>query len=302
MSKESENLDYQDRLESAVMIYQKKITDGDKHGVEESYKKIVSIYNPMDFYHTWYEQYKYLFDSHEDFLADYIKVFATVLIGWTPRNKRKKSRYEGSGEFKNYFIGSLYHNYVNLIKADQAAKRNLTKQCPICDEWVNPISTHLINNHQELLWDYIENMQIDIDSLVSCPFCSNFKITKNNTDKPKVTELIKKHFLSKHSSLLFNRFSELYPGVQTISPKSISVHIETGMDEVDAYEITRNNESMISRLYLMDLSETQKNIVEQIMNGDIDLVYKPEKYKCTKDEWEKEIEGLREVISICEYE
>jgi hypothetical protein len=46
----------------------------------------------------------------------------------------------------------------------------------------------------------------------------------------------------------------------------------------------------------------QKNAIEQILNGDTTLVYKPEKYKCTKEQWEVEMESLRETISIYGYE
>lgn len=292
---------YQSKLEDAVLLYQKEVKNGNKNDIELAYKKITNLYDPLAFYHNWYDQYKYLYDSQEDFIADYLKVFATVLVGWKPRNQRKKSRYGGTGEFKNYFMGSLYHNFINLVKADQAAKRNLTTCCPICSEWVNPISTHLISNHSSLLWDYLDEMDIDLNSLNSCPFCPNFKIIKNVNNREKLTNLLKDHFLSKHTSLLFTKFNDLYPTISTISPKINSVHVDEN-EELDIYDITEDKDSLINKIFSLELTELQKKLINQILNGESTLVYKEGKYKCTKEEWDLEIENLREAISIYGYE
>ena len=291
------NLEFQNQLEDLVLKYQEIVSNKNQTNIELAYKQIVNLYDPLDFYHSWYDQYKYLFDSQEDFVADYLRVFATVLLGWKPRNLRKKSRYDGSGEFKNYFIGSLHHNYINLVKSDQAAKRNTTKYCPLCNEWVNPISTHLITDHPSLLWDHLEEMEIDVQLLTSCPFCNNFKISKN-ASKEKVTSLIRHHFLSKHTSLLFAKFNELYPSISTISPKTSSTLIDDGDDELDLYDVTQEDDNLINKLLLMDLNDVQKHIIEQILNGDTNLSYKSEKYKCTRDEWDSAIENLKEVINL----
>lgn len=291
------NLEFQNRLEDCVIRYQNAVNSGNSFDIESCYKKIVKLYDPMDFYSSWYDQYKYLFDSQDDFIADYNRVFVTVLLNWQPRNKRKKSRYEGSGEFKNYFIGSLYHNYINLVKSDQAAKRNITKMCPICFEWVNPISTHLISEHQHLLWDQLIEMKIDINKLKQCPFCTNFKINKVISGD-KLLEVIKSHLISKHSSLLFNKFNELHPDISTISPKVISTMIDEGDDELDIYEVTQDDNNLINKLFSSELTDVQKSIIEQILNGDSKLAYKSDKYKCTHDEFESALESLKELINL----
>ena len=290
--------DIQARLEESVINYQNAHKKG-KSFIDEAYHRVIDLYNPMDFYSNWYDQYKYLYDTEEDFISDYLRVFITVLLNWKPRSQRKISRYNGSGEFKNYFIGSLYHNFINMVKSDQAAKRNLTKQCPICDEWVNPISTHLISYHSYLLWEYLEEMNIDIDSLISCPLCANYKMPKSATDKNKIKELIKAHFISKHTSLLFHKFNEMYPGISTISPKIISSHLEENDDDLDIYDITEDKNNLINNLLLMNLSSIEKKIVEQILNGDLNILYKPEKHKCTQDEWDLAMENIKEAMNIC---
>jgi hypothetical protein len=298
VSGDPSNSEYQNKLEECVIKYQKAVERKDSLSVETCYQNIIKLYNPMDFYSSWYDQYKYLFDSQEDFIADYQRVFVTVLLNWQPRNQRKKSRYEGSGEFKNYFIGSLYHNYINLVKSDQAAKRNITKLCPICFKWVNPISTHLISEHQHLLWDHIQDLNINLSELKQCPFCSNFKISKSITDDNKITDVIKSHMVSKHSSLLFNKFNEMYPDVSTISPKVISSMVDEGEDELDIYEVTEDENSLINKLFCSELTNVQKNIIEQILNGDSKLVYKSEKYGCTHDEFESALESLKELMTL----
>jgi hypothetical protein len=298
MKGEQSHIEFQDQLEEAVIKYQGIVPLGNATDTEMAYKRIVSLYNPLDYYYPWHNQYGNLFDSQEDFMADYLKVFITVLLGWKPRNKRTQSRYEGTGEFKNYFIGSLYHNYINLVKSDQAAKRNTTKQCPICEEWVNPISTHIITFHSELLWMYLEEMEIDIESLTGCPMCSNFKIAKGTNDRNKITQLLKAHFISKHTSLLFNKFNELYPGISTFSPKLTSTKISEGTDELDIYDITEDSNNLINKLYALNLGDAQKEILEHILNGETNPVYKTDKYKCTRDEWDTAMENLRETINI----
>lgn len=294
--------DVQNRLEEAVLNYQLVAKSKKNEDINDAYIKIINLYNPLDFHGAWYDQYKYLYDSQDDFVADYLRVFVTVLLGWKPRSERRKSRYEGSGEFKNYFIGSLYHNFINMVKSDQAAKRNLTKQCPICDEWVNPISTHLISCHSSILWNYLEEMNIDIDSLGSCPFCTNFKISKSATDKNKIIQLLKAHFISKHTSLLFHKFNEMYPAISTISPRIVSSFIEENDDELDIYDITEEKNNIVTKLYMMNLNDTERSIVDQILNGEQTPIYKEDKHKCTKDEWDDAMESLKGAMQICGYE
>lgn len=292
------NNESQNVLEDAVLKYKDAAERQDKYDMELAYKKVIGIYDPFKYYHNWYNQYKYLFDSQEDFLADYTKVFINVLKNWTPRNKRKKSRYDGSGDFKNFFIGSLNHNYINMVKADQAAKRNTTNLCPICNQWVSPLSTHILNDHSDLMWVYLEEMEIDIESLTGCPFCANFKIPKNIQSRMEMTEYIKQHIKSKHTSVLFHRFNDLYPNSPTISPKITSTNIEENNDELDVYDIVEEENGLLNKLYSLNLSPIQQDIITRILNGENNLNYKSSQLECTKEEWDTELEKLRETMSL----
>jgi hypothetical protein len=160
----------QENIEQAILDYQNALRVKNQISINRAYKKVCSLYSPHSHMQEWYGQYHYLYDSFEDFSQDYIRIFCNVLSNWKPRNARKKSRYDGSGEFKNYFIGALQHNFINLVKADNAGKRNPSQKCPICDKWVNPLSTHILNHHKDLLWDHLENSNIDLNTLKCCQF------------------------------------------------------------------------------------------------------------------------------------
>lgn len=186
-----------------------------------------------------------------------------------------------------------------MVKSDQAAKRNLTKQCPICFEWVNPISTHLITFHSNLLWDYLKTIDIHLESLKNCPLCNNFKITKSVlASREKTTQILKAHFISKHTSMLFAKFNELYPDISTISPKITSVFIEEDSDELDIYDVTESKDCLINKILLSDLSPVQQSIVNNILNGETNLIYKADRYRCTKEEWDTALQKLKETINI----
>lgn len=290
------NEELQINLEQSVLEYQCALKENSKFKMEDAYKKITRYYNPMSYYSFWYDQYKHLFDSQDDFISDYIRVFITVITNWRPKDQRNKSRYNGSGEFKNYFIGSLYHNYVNMIKSDQAAKRNVTQQCPICNDWVNPMSTHIITDHSNLLWEYLEELNINIENAIHCPCCDSFKISKQNMSRSR--ELMKAHFISKHTKLLFAKFNEMFPHISTVSPKITSNQIVDENDELDIYEVTEAKSNLFDKLLYLGLTQNQKIMIEGVLNGETNIVYKSDRYDCSKEQWEKELESLKEVVSI----
>ena len=178
MLNDIKHLKVQENLEQAILRYQKSLVSGNKILIDKHYKDICKLYPPMLHMQEWWNQYHYLYDSQEDFAQDYIRIFCNVLSNWKPRGARKKSRYDGSGEFKNYFIGALQHNYINLVKADNAGKRNPSCRCPICDKWVNPLSTHLRSHHINLLWEQLLINSIDIDKIKNCPYCKSHKLPR----------------------------------------------------------------------------------------------------------------------------
>ena len=309
------NSKVQESLEAAILRYQKSLLSNNKNLIDKYYKEICKLYPPYLHMQEWWNQYHYLYDSQEDFASDYIKIFCNVLSNWKPRSTRKKSRYGGSGEFKNYFIGALQHNYINLVKADNAGKRNPSQKCPICEKWVNPLSTHVLHHHTNLLWEYLKLQGYLLEVLEKCPFCKSHKMPRtftcdekcenqveNGCEKciiEKRTLAIKKHLLSKHSSMLFQRFNELYPNHQTVSPRALSVYLaeEDDSDENCYYDQIKD-ESKINSFLEVEMSDLETRIIQNALNGSSSVKFDAKLYNCSMEEFNGALESIKNKMSL----
>ncbi len=308
---------HQEKLEFAILNYQKALASGNVRIIDNAYKNVIKLYPPMMHLQEWYTQYHYLYDSLEDFQEDYIRIFCNVLSAWKPRNARKISRYDGTGEFKNYFIGALQHNYINLVKADNAGKRNPSCKCPICEKWVNPLSTHLRSSHVDLLWAQLKINGHDIENLTNCPLCKSHKLPRQyncliNEDeictgagdcaeckRVGINNAIRKHMLSKHSTLLFQRFNETYPGYQTVSPRALSIYTNEDEDgDEGCYYDKVEERNNLNNLMSMDLNDIENKILANILNGSTNLKFDAALYNCSIEEFNDAIDGLRDKMSI----
>jgi hypothetical protein len=293
-------------LEEAILDYQGALQAGDRDRQTDAYERICRIYRPQDYISKWYPHYKHLFDSEEDFRQDYMRVFCTTLAAWKPRHLRKPSRYGGKGHFQNFFWGALSHAYINGVKSEAAAKRNLSQRCPLCGEWCNPLSTHLLSHHSELLWQHIEDIGYNLRELRGCPFCQSFKVPKKGEAETedaytdRLEALLKKHTLSMHSSVLFEYFHDRYPDYVTVSARPVSIYgFDPGSgDESNAYEGVASRPGM-TELMALDLSEVQLRIIERILNGvGAEQVSYHADFGCSEEEFEEELEGLKVALVI----
>lgn len=304
------NTQTQISLESSILRYQKSLLTSNKQLIERCYREVCKIYPPLTHMQEWWNQYHYLYDSHEDFESDYIKIFCNVLSNWQPRSKRKASRYNGTGEFKNYFIGALQHNYINLVKADNAGKRNPSQKCPICEKWVNPLSTHILNCHQNIMWDWMEKQKYNFEILDRCPLCKTHKMPRSyvcadncsdkidggcpNCIRNKKIEIIKKHLISKHSTILFQRFNELYPNYQTVSPRALSVYMSEDNDsDENCYYDQIQDDNVIDKFMMLDMSDLECKIVNNALNGPSLLKFDSKLYNCSMDEFNRAVESIK---------
>lgn len=305
----------QENLEASIIKYQKSLLTNNKQLIERCYREVCRLYPPLLHMQEWWNQYYYLYDSHEDFESDYIKIFCNVLSNWKPRSTRKTSRYNGSGEFKNYFIGALQHNYINLVKADNAGKRNPAQKCPICEKWVNPLSTHILHHHQNLLWDYMNEQGYNLSLLERCTFCKSHKMPRtfvcnenclnpreNGCDdciKAKKLEAIKKHLLSKHSSLLFQRFNDLYPNYQTVSPRALSVYMSEENDvEENCYYDQLQDDNKIDNFMKLNMSDLETMIINNALNGSSSIKFDAKLYNCSVDEFNLALDSIKSKMSL----
>ena len=314
MSNELKKARTQENLEHAILKYQKSLSTNNNQLIDKYYKEVCKLYPPLMHMQEWWNQYHYLYDSQEDFTQDYIRIFCNVLSNWKPRGVRKKSRYDGSGEFKNYFIGALQHNYINLVKADNAGKRNPSQKCPICEKWVNPLSTHILNHHGHILWDHLEATNIKIAEISHCPFCKSHKMPRTfeclencenqkaggcETCRKSITiAALKKHFLSKHSTMLFQKFNELYPNYQTISPRAMSVYMAEEEDDENCYYDHVEDTNKLDDLMKYSMTDLEFKIINFALNGTKDIKYDSKLYNCSLDEFQEALENIKNKMAL----
>lgn len=291
------------QLERRIIEYQIAITNSLMVAADEVYKKICELYKPEKYIGIWQQQYLYLYESQEDFAQEYYRIFIQSLKKWKPKEERGKSRYNGAGTFKNYFWGSLSNNYINVIKSvEGAAKRNVTLRCPECGVWVNPLSTHIIKAHAEILWKRLKKSKVDIDNIEQCPFCKS-SIYRGKTVMTE-NELIKKHILSKHLHLLFEAFSEVHPSFQSGSIKYVSADMKSDSNDESftIYDVTPGKSSILDQIINSGLTPIQQAIVENIVAkpNAFQLKYSKSMYRCSEDEFNRAVEGLQDKMTLME--
>jgi len=306
------NKNVQLKLEQAIVGYQSAIESDNYKLSSKYYEDICEVYPPLDFVKVWYKKYKHFYDSFEDFTQDYLYVFCKALLKWQPRDKRPESRYNGTGEFKNYFWSNLNNYYTNIVKFKAAGIRNIAVVCPICNKQTQTLSTHLLNHHAHLLWEQLQIMGHDVDNITKCPLCKSHKIPQNtdpniNEEDPDTAlfktqnNALKKHLLSKHSPLLFEKFNDMYPDHDTMNAKPSSNYVidESGENEINLYD-TVENDDPISKLWSTNLSEVQRQILEMILISKAKkIIYQPDLYNCTMEEFENHMDDLKIKLTIC---
>jgi len=287
------NID-QEHLEDLIIKYQSAENYRERNII---YKKICDIYSPKDYIYTWYNKYAYLYNNKDEFISDYYYIFCKSLEGWKPRTKRSTSVHNGKGEFKNYFWSALKNNYINLIKAKTAGKRNIASKCPICDIWVQTLSTHIIKAHEYLLWEQVKLYVSSLDNMTKCPLCDSLKIPTKSKSPEEINLIIKKHIRSEHIYLIFERFHDLYPDANTINDNVIvDSCTEQRVDDTGDCDIRY---TPLDILLSCNLSDIQKKIIYNILNYDTDIFYDEILYNCSKEEFDQELENLQQTMIIC---
>lgn len=298
------------KLEKAILGYQKALEDNCSRDIEKYFSEICNIYPPLDFVKVWFKKYKHFYDTKEDFEQDYLYVFLKALRKWQPRDKRPESRYNGTGEFKNYFWSNLNNYYTNIVKFQAAGIRNIAVICPICNKYTQTLSTHLLNEHSHILWEHLNLMGYNINEITKCPLCKSHKVPQ--IVNPKFAHLdnalfitqndaIKKHLLSKHSPLLFEKFNDMFPEHDTLNVKPVSNFVtdESGESEVNVYDTVIHNDP-VSKLWSTNLSDVQRQILEMVLvNKNKKIIYSPDLYNCSSEQFENEIFDLKNKMFIC---
>lgn len=282
-------------LESAILTYQKAKHTKNKTTIDLAYESVCKYYEPKDYIGKWYQQYGFLYDEYSDFEQEYLIVFASSLAKWKPKNERPMSKFNGSGEFKNYFWSSLQNHFSNAIKKRNASKRNCGAICPICGEYASVLSKHILEAHEHLMWERIARSNVDLTNLTNCPCCKSFKHKKNS----KLTrhKQIIQHLRSSHSSLIFEEFNEKYPDYN-ISTEPISVYLNEDNEDMCLYDTEPDQSSAMSNFWNLDFTPLQQDIIQKLLNGQsVDKLHHTS-FKCTPKELNRAIHSIQDAMIL----
>ena len=183
-------------IDIAVEMYQETKSSSD-------FEIICDIYNPYQYEQTWYEDYGFLFSySREDFHQEFMTCFVKACSTYRPGPNRK---------LNSYFYGIMKKTMVNQIKRKAVGFRNVQVRCPICDEIVAPLGTHLLRKHLELADLPYISMGKDPSEVTECLLCPQHhkKVVFKNEEHRQ------RHTMSKHSSIVFSMFMAKFPGHNT---------------------------------------------------------------------------------------
>jgi hypothetical protein len=196
-----------------------------------------------------------------------------------------------------------------MVKAENSGKRSIASRCPLCEEWCASLSTHLIQHHDEFLWNLMIKSGFEFDGLDKCPFCISWKISPklvSATDEDIIKEKLKKHILSMHSNYLFEYFKEEYPGYitsQTSKPSSVYMSCDSeDNNELNMYDTVGRSGSRIEDLYSSGLTEIQEQIISKIFNErgkNLSVVYDSKLYNCKEEEFQLELDDLKQKLFLC---
>ena len=300
-----------------------------KNMLNSYYERIVELYDPMGpkVFNKWWRERSWLFNFDEDlFKSDYLFVFMRCINAYkTKDNLADEGKFiQGDGSFNNFFWYALERHYSNEIKKMTAQKRNPSQTCPICNERVQPLSTHLLKKHSDLALESAENMGYTAESFKDgCPLCPR------HLPRPKITSTknskIIKHLVSEHSSILFDVFNEKYPGYELLDghTKSVSEYNSEHEDgsEIDLIDLAANSQDhdmfrsvsdvqakeAIETFLSMDMDEDEKLILDYIADepkikniADGKLSHK--KVGLPKRRFEKALGSLQEKLSFVGFE
>jgi hypothetical protein len=117
-------------------------------------------------------------------------------------------------------------------------------------------------------------------------------------------QIIKKHLVSHHSTMLFNRFNELHPHHQTVSPRALSVYMpETNDDDENCYYDQIKDNSRIGDILQIEMSDLENQIIEKALSSPIkgkyiNLEFDAKLYNCSMEEFSNALENIKNKMSM----
>jgi hypothetical protein len=99
--------------------------------------------------------------------------------------------------------------------------------------------------------------------------------------------------------MLFQKFNELFPDYQTVSPRALSVYLpeENDGDDVCYYDNIKDD-NKIHSLLRISMSTVESKILQHILNGNSKLKFDPKLYDCTSTEFYNAVENIKNKMSL----
>jgi predicted ferric reductase len=99
--------------------------------------------------------------------------------------------------------------------------------------------------------------------------------------------------------MLFQKFNELYPDYQTVSPRALSVYMSEDDDSDDiCYYDSLRNDNKVNDLMNLTLNDVENKIIANILNGSSKLKYDSKLYGCSASEFNKAVENIKTKMSL----
>jgi hypothetical protein len=98
---------------------------------------------------------------------------------------------------------------------------------------------------------------------------------------------------------LFQRFNEIHPNYQTVSPRAMSVYTseDTEGDESCYYDKIQDGNDM-NKLMSLELNDIENKIVMNVLNGSANIKFDAALYNCSVDEFNVAMDGLRDKMTF----
>jgi hypothetical protein len=99
--------------------------------------------------------------------------------------------------------------------------------------------------------------------------------------------------------MLFQKFNELFPDYQTVSPRALSVYLPEENDGEDVcYYDNLKDDNKIHSLMNFEMTTVETKILNHILNGNLKLKFDPKIYDCTSSEFYNAVENIKNKMSI----
>jgi hypothetical protein len=100
---------------------------------------------------------------------------------------------------------------------------------------------------------------------------------------------------------LFEKFNDSFPEHDTMNVKPSSNYFidDSGDNEINVYDNVEYSDP-VAKLWNTNLSDIQKQILELILiSKNKKIIYQPDVYNCTMEEFEDHMDDLRVKLNIC---